>query len=66
MFFEKVLQQKSIIYAVGVSSETGNKNTGKLTTVDFQYRSQINWFSEYHNWIGLRKKGDDALGLDIH
>ena len=66
MFFEKVLQQKSIIYAVGVSSETGNKNTGKLTTVDFQYRSQINWINEYHNWIGLRKKGDDALGLDIH
>jgi len=66
MFFEKVLQQKSIIYAVGVSSESGSKSTGKLTTVDFQYRSQINWFSEYHNWIGLRKKGDDALGLDIH
>jgi hypothetical protein len=66
MFFQKVLQNKSIIYAIGVSTQTGNKNMSKFTTVNFQYRSQNNWQSDYTNWIGVRKKGEDSLGLDVH
>ena len=64
MFYQKALQEKEVIYAVGVSRVVGRKEN-KETYVKFQFRSVNNWLKEYETWIGLRKKDGDALGLDL-
>jgi hypothetical protein len=64
MFYDKVLKEKSVAYAVTDSSTTRGKDN-KKTTIIFKYLSAVNWVEEYHNWIGLRKKDGDALGLDL-
>jgi len=64
MFFQKVLQQREVIYAVSKSEVVGRKEN-KITYVYFQYRTVNNWLREYETWIELRKKDGDALGLAV-
>jgi hypothetical protein len=64
MFYDKVLREKSIAYAVTESRNEG-RGKDKKSHIDFKFLTRINWVDEYHTWIGLRKKDGDALGLDI-
>jgi hypothetical protein len=64
LFFQKVLQQREVLYAVSKSETIGRKEN-KITYVYFQYRSVNNWLKEYETWIELRKKDGDALGLAV-
>ena len=64
MFFQKVLQQREVIYAVSQSEVVGRKEN-KITYVYFEYRTVNNWLGEYETWIELRKKDGDALGLAV-
>jgi hypothetical protein len=61
MFYDAVLKEKSIIYAV--SSKSG-------TRVNFNFYSLINWAEEYHTWLALRTQNypdhtTSSLGIDV-
>lgn len=62
MFYDMVLCEKSIAYAVATKQ-------GK--TVVYSFYSSINYAQEYKNWVGLRAKnsandfGKGTLGMDV-
>jgi len=65
MFYDKVLLEKKVAYAVTSQSNKGTKKD-KKTYIDYGFYSDINWVAEYHTWIGLRRKDDkDMIGLDV-
>lgn len=61
MFHTKVLEERAICYAITDSKRIKSGDNVK-TEIIFKYETMINWEKE---WIGLRKKDNDALGLDL-
>lgn len=61
MFYDQVLTQKSIAYAV--SSVTGK-------TLNYNFYSLVNFEQEYASWLALRSKNspnapNDVIGIDV-
>jgi hypothetical protein len=56
MFFDEVLRKKTLAYAIT------SLNNGKL---DYNYYSKVNFAQEYKNWIELRAKSSDVIGLRV-
>jgi len=61
MFFDRVLKDREIAYAV--SSLSGK-------TLNYNFYSLVNFAKEYKDWIGLRSKNginnlNDKLGMDV-
>jgi len=65
MFYDKVLLQKKIAYAVTSKEKKGTSNSEK-TVIKFSFYTNINWKQEYSDWIALRSKDEkDMIGLDV-
>jgi hypothetical protein len=56
MFFDEVLRKKELAYAITTI------NGGQLK---YNFYSKVNFASEYKNWIELRSKATDVIGLSV-
>jgi len=56
MFFDEVLRKKELAYAI-ISIKNGQLN--------YNFYSKVNFAQEYKNWIELRSKATDVIGLSV-
>ena len=56
MFFDEVLRKKELAYAITTISG------GQLK---YNFYSKVNFILEYKNWIELRSKATDVIGLSV-
>jgi hypothetical protein len=56
IFFDEVLRKKELAYAI--TSVKGNR-------LEYKFYSKINFAQEYTNWIELRSKATDVIGLSV-
>ena len=56
MFFDEVLRKKELAYAI---------TTIKGNRLEYNFYSKINFAQEYKNWIELRSKATDVIGLSV-
>jgi len=56
MFFDEVLRKKELAYAI--TKLNGNR-------LEYNYYSKVNFAKEYNDWIELRSKATDVIGLRV-